>query len=184
MKLFLIGYRGTGKSTVAARLAAAAGCPALDTDAEVVRTAGRSIAEIFAEQGEPAFRDGEVQALARLAARSPLVLACGGGIVLRPENRALLADQVSHHGAQVIWLKARPETLAARLSGDPLTAAQRPALTSRDPLSEIRTLLEARTPLYESCATWAIDTDGVSPEEVAAAVARRMHFSLPSGGVA
>ncbi len=108
MNLVLIGYRGTGKSEVARLLAARLGWPWFDADEQIEAMAGLSIAEIFAAQGEAAFRDVESQVIARLAMQDRSVLALGGGAVMRPENRAAIGRQ-----GQVVWLQATPETILA-----------------------------------------------------------------------
>jgi shikimate kinase len=147
MNIFLVGYRGSGKTTVAAALAEALGWHWLDADAELERRQGKTIKEIFAEQGEGAFRDFESQTLADLAHLDQHVLALGGGAVLRETNRQLLKS----HG-KVIWLKAPAELLWERIQGDATTAARRPNLTAQGGIAEIRTLLAAREPIYAAVA--------------------------------
>lgn len=169
--IFLIGYRGTGKSTVARLLAAELGCEWVDSDDLVEQQTGRSIAELFAEQGEPAFRDEEAQVVADLCAGPPRVVALGGGAVLRQPTRQRLADQT------VVWLTASPQTLRQRLEADLATTARRPGLTSAGPLNEIEQVLAERAPLYGACATFIVDTENISPEAVASAIVDRL--SLP-----
>jgi shikimate kinase len=162
MALVLIGYRGTGKSTIARLLALRLGWDWVDADVEVELRAGRSIAAIFAEQGEAAFRDLESQVLRELLARQHTVIAAGGGAVLKSENRqALQAAQC------VVWLRAAPETILRRLAADPTTASRRPSLTGAGGLDEIETLLAQRTPLYEQCACVILDTDELTPQAAA-----------------
>lgn len=160
MNLALIGYRGTGKSTIARQLALALGWDWVDTDAQIEHRAGKSIQVIFAEDGEQAFRERECQVVAELAERERCVLALGGGAVLRPQTRTVLARR-----AKAIWLRARPETLWARISADPSTSARRPNLTGGG-LAEIEELLSERTPIYQACAELVIDTDDRSPAEI------------------
>ena len=160
--IFLIGYRGTGKTTVAKQLAARLGCGWVDADDEIERRAGKSIAEIFADQGQRAFRDLEAEVVAGLCQRGQgTVFALGGGAVLRDETRAAIRA-----AGPVVWLTGTPETLARRLTADPATASRRPNLTSAGGMAEIETVLAERTPLYHACATFAVDTDGKSPAEV------------------
>lgn len=175
MNLKLIGYRGTGKTTVARQLALALGWDWVDADVEVELRAGRSIAAIFADSGEAAFRDLESQVLADLVTRDRAVVALGGGVVLRPENRARLAE-----GGPVVWLRADPETILARVEADATTAARRPQLTSRGGLEEVRQLLAQREPWYRQCASLEVDTRGKSPAEIAAEIVAAL--PLPGAG--
>ncbi len=162
-QLALIGYRGTGKSTVARFVAARLGWAWIDADVELERRAGRTIQAIFAAEGEAAFRDLESQVLRDLLSVRDQVIALGGGVILREINR----EQLAHSQAVVVWLQARPQTLAQRLLGDPTTAARRPQLTSRGGVEEITQLLAQREPLYRQCADLEIDTEDRSPEQVA-----------------
>ena len=162
MNLFLIGYRGSGKTTVAAALAERLGWPWVDADAELERRAGRTIKQIFEEQGEQAFRDLEAAVVADLAAGDRQIVALGGGAVLRDANRQALAGR-----GPIVWLKASPEVLWARMTADHTTAARRPNLTREGGLAEIRTLLAERTPIYTACADLAVDADDRSPAEIA-----------------
>src|SRR5262245_13627410 len=118
MLLALIGYRGSGKTAVARLLAARLAWTWVDTDVEVELRAGKSIAAIFADAGEPRFRDLEAQVIGEVAERDRLVLALGGGAVLRPETRDLLK-----RSAKTVWLTASPDTLWARIQADATTAA-------------------------------------------------------------
>ncbi|MGO8691663.1 MAG: shikimate kinase [Thermoguttaceae bacterium] len=157
----LIGYRATGKTTLARLLAARLGCPWIDADTEIEQKAGKSIARIFAEDGEPVFRDLEAEVVAQLCRRGPLVLAAGGGAPLRAETR-----QAMRAAGKVVWLTARAETILARMAADATTAARRPNLTAQDPLAEIIELLAQREPIYRESAHLVIDTEGKSPAQL------------------
>jgi shikimate kinase len=135
----LVGLMGVGKSSVGRRLAHALGLPFRDADAEVEAAAGRSISEIFAELGEPAFRDGERRVIARLLDGPPHVLATGGGAFMNPETRALIKSK-----AISIWLKADLEILARRVG----RKDTRPLIAGRDPLEVLKAQAEARYPAY------------------------------------
>jgi shikimate kinase len=165
MNLFLIGYRGSGKTTVAAALAERLGWPWIDADTELERRAAKSIKQIFAEGGEAAFRDLESAIVSELAGGDQQVVALGGGAVLREQNRSALAGR-----GKVVWLQASPETLWRRISSDATTAGRRPNLTSQGGVEEIRELLAQRTPIYASCADLAIDADDKPPGPIADAI--------------
>jgi shikimate kinase len=161
----LIGYRGAGKTTVGQLLAARLGLSFVDTDALVAQRAGRSIADIFAESGEAAFRDLEADVIQAVAAQAGIVLSAGGGAVLRDENvRALRAC-----GA-VFWLTADADTLWARMRADPASAQQRPRLTEHDGIEEVRKLLVGREGAYACCAHHRIDVAARTPEQVVEAI--------------
>jgi shikimate kinase len=162
MILTLIGYRATGKTTLARLLAERLGWDWIDADVEIECRAGKTIAQIFAEDGEPVFRDIEAQVIADLCRRDPMVLAAGGGAPLRAESR-----QAMRQAGTVVWLSARPETILARMSGDTTTTTRRPDLTDKGPLQEIIHLLEVRTPIYQESAHCTVDTEGKTPNELA-----------------
>jgi shikimate kinase len=168
MNLILIGYRGTGKTAVGRRLSEAVSWPWADADELIERRAGRSIAALFAASGEEAFRDLESQVVRELAAGDGVVLALGGGAVLRAENRAALRGR-----GTVVWLRATPETIVRRLADDATTPARRPNLTATGGASEVRALLAARTPVYAAMADVTIDTDERSVDDVVTEVLRR-----------
>ncbi|GAA4450735.1 shikimate kinase [Novipirellula rosea] len=161
--LYLTGYRGTGKTSVATRLADALGCPVVDLDVRIQSHAGCSIRDIFADSGEQGFRDLESEMLNIVAAEPPSIVALGGGAILRESNR-----QKIRSSGHCIWLVATAETLATRIAGDAGTAANRPALTQLGQLDEIRELLAFREPLYSDAADVQIDTSGKTLEQVSA----------------
>jgi shikimate kinase len=157
MMITLTGFMGSGKTTVGKILADFLGCPFLDLDDLIVKKAGKSIPEIFEQDGEPAFRELEARLLRQTVAKyaeSTAVLALGGGAILAPASAALLRDKTV-----CIYLRATLDTLLARLEGE---TAGRPL--ADDALAE---RLAAREPLYEKTAHVTIDTDGLSPDEVA-----------------
>src|SRR5262249_32412287 len=146
MVITLIGYRGSGKSSVAAPLAARLGWDWCDADQKIEEAAGCTIREIFARHGEPHFRELERQVMAQLLAHDRLVIAAGGGAILDESTRALLCT-----AGPVIWLRASVDTLHARIAADATTVGRRPALTSRPGPDEISQLLTQREPLYREC---------------------------------
>jgi shikimate kinase len=155
MNLTLIGYRATGKTTLARLLAERLGWDWIDADVEIERVAGKTITEIFSDDGEPVFRDIEARVIADLTSRPDLVIAAGGGAPLRKESRRAMRE-----GGQVVWLQASAETIHARMTGDATTATRRPNLTDRGPLDEIIHLMSAREPIYRDTAHIEVDTDG------------------------
>ncbi|RMG36440.1 MAG: shikimate kinase [Planctomycetota bacterium] len=168
----LVGYRGTGKSSVAPLLAAALNWHWVDSDVEIESYAGCSIRRIFETRGESTFRELERKTMASLLGESRLVIAAGGGAVLDPTTRSLMSA-----AGPVVWLRARVQTIAQRLAHDTTTAALRPALSGSDPIEEIGTILRQRVPLYEQVATFAVDTDERSVEEVVEEILLRLKRS-------
>jgi shikimate kinase len=171
MILILIGYRATGKTTLAELLARRLQWQWIDSDAEIERLAGRTIADIFARDGEAAFRDLESRIIIDLCGRDRLVLAAGGGAAMREENRLAMRR------GKVVWLTARPETILKRMSGDASTPQRRPSLTGQDPLQEIVQLLALREPMYRQAADLIIDTENRSPEELTAVILDRLDLT-------
>lgn len=166
----LIGYRGTGKSTVGSLLAEHLGWRLADTDRLIESVRGESIAEIFARGGEGLFRACETEALASLEKElQPLVIATGGGLPLREENRALLGRLAP---GRIVLLAASPETIARRMAADGKTAQTRPPLTDLSFEEEIKAVLARRLPVYTSLADYTIETEGVSPAEIAQRIIR------------
>jgi shikimate kinase len=157
----LVGMMGAGKSTVARLLADALGCPSFDTDEMVERRAGRTVAEVFADQGEDAFRAAESQAITELGSvLGPLVASVGGGAVLSEANRAALRSV-----GKVVWLRAQPATLAKRVGrglGRPLLRR-----AGAGPIEVLGQLAEERQTFYQEAADLVFDVDGLSSRQVA-----------------
>ncbi len=136
----LVGLMGVGKSSVGRRLANALELPFRDADTEVEAAAGRSIPDIFADLGEPAFREGERRVIARLLDEPPHVLATGGGAFMNDETRALIKAR-----SLSVWLKADLDVLARRVS----RKDNRPLIAGRDPIDVLREQAAQRYPIYE-----------------------------------
>lgn len=170
MNIVLIGYRGAGKSTVARHLALELAWDWVDADVEIELRAGKSIATIFADDGEKCFRDWETSVLAELVARERTVIAAGGGAVLRAENQRLLK-----RCGQVVWLCAAPSTILSRIAADVTTASRRPRLTASSREAEVPRLLAEREPHYRECADFQVVTENKTPAEIAGEIVRQLH---------
>lgn len=163
--LVLIGYRGSGKTSVGRRAAERLGWPFVDTDAQIEALTGRTIREIFDLDGAGHFREIEAQVVAELARQRGQVLSVGGGAVLDPDSRRLLRA-----AGACVWLTAPPQELCRRLASDPSSRDRRPPLTGATLLDEIQQVLNERLPIYESMADLVLDTLGRSPDELADAI--------------
>jgi shikimate kinase len=157
--LVLVGPPGSGKTTVGRLVAARLGVGFRDTDADITASAGKPIAEIFVDDGEPAFRAMEQAAVAAALAEHDGVLALGGGAVLAEPSRQRLA------GHRVVFLSVGLATAAHRVG----LARDRPLL-SLNPRAQLRAMLAERQPVYESVATVTVPTDGRTPDELAAEI--------------
>lgn len=159
MNLVLIGYRGTGKSVVGELLAARLGMPCIGMDAEIVKKAGMPIPEIVEKYDWPKFRDLESEQARELAGRDHIIIDTGGGVIERPENIEALKTN-----ARIFWLKASVDTIVVRIEG----GSERPALIAGKTFTEeVAEVLERRTAKYQSAAHHEIDTDALTPEQVA-----------------
>lgn len=158
LSIALVGLSGVGKSSIGRRLAERLGWPLHDTDALIAQAEGRTIAQIFADWGEPRFRDLESAALQQAFSHTPCVVSTGGGIVLRPDNRALLRSR-----AFVVWLDASTETLVARLLAHD---EDRPLIGGSDPSARLEALRAARAGLYAEVAHVRVLTAGYTVDEI------------------
>lgn len=157
-ELFLIGARGSGKSSAGVRAAEHLGASFVDTDALIELDSGLPIPEIFATRGEAHFRRLEAALITELLDRpTARIVATGGGVVLDQEVAARLQE---HRG--VVWLRAEGDVLASRIAG-----SDRPSLSGEAPEAEIHRILEQRSALYHRCASFEIDTTARSVDEVA-----------------
>jgi shikimate kinase len=170
VNVILVGYRGTGKSCVAALLGEGLGWEVINLDAEIVRRAGQSIPEIVKSVGWAGFRDLEQEVCQSSVAGDQRVLDCGGGVVERLANR-----QVLRAAGLVCWLTATAETIVRRIQGDD----QRPALTKDYSFTdEVSEVLARRVPLYQEVAHVTIATDARSLSQVADEIIRRVRAAL------
>lgn len=164
MIIYLVGMPGSGKSVVGRELAGRLGVPFIDLDEEIEREAGRSISQIFTEQGEPAFRAMEATALTKAATQDPAVVACGGGVVLEPANRVTLRAT-----GTAVFLAVPVEVLHERVR----PAADRPLIHEA---ADLERLLAEREPLYREFAAHVVDGSG-SPKEVARSIEEELRWS-------
>lgn len=162
--ILLIGYRGSGKTSVGKLLADRLGWAWCDSDDAVEEAAGESISDIFADQGEPRFRELETEAINRLIATADQrgqVISLGGGAPMRPENRACWKDRAS-----CVYLRGDAQTLHQRITGDDASGSRRPDLTDDGGLAEVQKMLELRSETYERSADFIVDVDHRRPETI------------------
>ena len=162
-RVFLVGPMGAGKTTIGRLLAQHLELDFLDTDQEIERRTGADIPWIFDVEGEAGFRDREQRVIEDLTTRDGIVLATGGGAVLRQENRSALANR-----GEVIYLHASLEQQLKRTERD----RNRPLLQVEDPESRLRELMAERDPLYREIADHVIETDGLAARTVAKQLCR------------
>ncbi len=156
--IFLIGFMGSGKSTVSEALREKTGAEVIDTDARIVENEGMAINEIFAQKGEAYFRDLETSLLETLAKEAPQIVSCGGGMILREGNVALMKAS-----GVIVLLSATPETILERVKDND----DRPLLRGHMNIPDITELMEARKPRYLAAADKTVTVDGKAPSAIA-----------------
>lgn len=173
--IVLIGFMGSGKSTVGRELHQRLGYSLTDMDQLIEKTMGKKITEIFNEEGETAFRDFETLQLIEIAKRTEMrhIISTGGGIVIRPQNRSLLRKL-----GYVVWLHAPEDIIYERTSRN----RDRPLLNQPDARERISTLMAERKPWYEEAAHLKVDTSGLDSDEIAAGIleSARYFFTQPA----
>lgn len=171
-KIFLTGYRATGKTSVAKELARMLGCAAVDSDRMIEERAGKSIAEMVEKEGWDAFRALEAEVLKELLEdQKPLVAALGGGAVLHEE----LMDQAMK-SCFVVLLTAPIEVICRRMAKDRKTGSTRPSLTGQDIYHEVVSVLEERGPLYRRFSHLEVETEGRSPHQIADEIRQEFQY--------
>ncbi|RMH59298.1 MAG: shikimate kinase [Candidatus Hydrogenedentota bacterium] len=163
--IVLIGYRGTGKTTIARILAGRLHRSVISTDDEIVHRAGKSIPEIVEAQGWDSFRDLEEAVVEEVTRRQDVIVDCGGGVILREANRRRIRER-----GLVVWLVLPPSLIAERIGEDP----NRPTLTGRGTLEEIEDVLAEREPLYRETAHLVVSTENAAPQESAEEILQRV----------
>lgn len=175
MNIVLIGYRGTGKSTIAEILGERLSMRVVGMDTEIVRRAGKSIPEIVEERGWDHFRDMESQVAADFGSEDGLIIDTGGGVIVRPRN----VESLKKNGI-VFWLVADEETIVERIED----GTQRPSLSgSKSFVDEVAEILAERAPKYEAAADHTIDTARNTAEEAARTIADIFLGGSSRGGV-
>ncbi len=164
--LFLIGFMGTGKSTVSRRLSELLGREQAEMDERIVQRRGMAITEIFARYGEAYFRDLESEMVRELGQKGRMVISCGGGVVVREENVANMKA-----AGKIILLTASPETVYQRVRG----SKERPILNQDMSVAHISRLMEQRRALYAAAADLTVATDGKEVEQICAEILEQLN---------
>ena len=171
----LIGFRGSGKSTVGRELAGLLRGHFIDTDDVIATQAGKSITAIFRDEGEDGFRQRERKVIQQIVGSPPAIIGVGGGAVMDRQNVEPLKKV-----ATVVWLRARPEVLWERIAQDAATPETRPALTRLSGLQEVEQLLTQRTPYYQRAADIIIDTVQAKPRDIAVKITEQLGLTGPA----
>ena len=156
--IYLIGFMGCGKTSVATYLERVHGIPRIEMDRDIEADCGKTVSRIFAEDGEEFFRDKETLLLKKIAEKDEIVISCGGGVPLRSENVKIMKTS-----GKIVYLKASPETILSHVS----RSDRRPLLEGKKNVEEIGRMMDVRVPIYEAAADVGITTDGKSVAEVA-----------------
>lgn len=170
--VILIGFMGCGKSSIGRRLATRLGHEFLDSDDLITTASGKSIPEIFAEEGEERFRERETGVLQSLIGSKSIVLATGGGAILRPANREILRTI-----GTTVWLHADPEILFERAT----RSRKRPLLEVENPRATFNSLLESRLPIYGKAADLKIDASGLSHNQTVESIMKALRTAHSQG---
>lgn len=163
--IFLVGFMGAGKSTIARGLHRELGLPLVEMDERIVQEQGMSINDIFAQYGEDKFRDIESQLILDLGKEGASVVSCGGGVVVRPQNTEYMKQS-----GRIVYLSASPETVYERVKN----SSDRPILNGHMNVEYIAELMEKRRALYEAAADITVATDGKSREELCQEIMERL----------
>ena len=170
MNVVLIGFRGSGKSTIGKAISDRLGREFIDCDAWIEKHTGLTIKEIFERHGESHFRTLESQAIGELSAMDGKVIATGGGAALKYQNMQVF----KRNGGKIFFLEVGPETSFARITADETTRARRPALTEKDPFTEVKEQIELRRPYYVKGADVTVMTDGRTIDEIVGEILKHL----------
>ena len=174
MNIILTGYRCTGKTSTGRRLSARLGRPLFDTDDLILHRTGRTVEEIVAAGGWPAFRDAERAVIRNLSLLDGGIIATGGGALLDPRN----VEYLRNNGL-FIWLVADSATIAGRLEKDQASGNRRPSLSGKPVEQEVQEILAQREPIYRGIADLTLDPASRGVEEVTTAICRRLPAQAP-----
>jgi shikimate kinase len=174
MNIILIGCRCTGKTSTGRQLAVHLGLSFYDTDEMIVRQTGRTVEAIVADGGWPAFRKAERAVIAGLSQKDNGVIALGGGAILDADNIQHLREN-----GLFVWLVADAGIIADRMANDPVSGPQRPSLTGRSGIVEIREILAEREPIYRRLAALAVDTTAGGVGQVVEAICAGLREKCP-----
>jgi shikimate kinase len=173
MKIVLIGYRGTGKTSVGKRIAERLDMPFYDTDELIQSKAGKTIREMVDQEGWDAFRQRERAIIKQLPASEDAIIAAGGGAIMDAANRKALKQK-----GRCVWLTADVTTITKRMRNDRTSDAQRPPLSGDDSEQETIAILEARRPIYQEMADCTIDTSGKGIDVIADEILSALGFGF------
>jgi shikimate kinase len=173
MNVILIGFRGSGKSTVGVALASRLSREFIDCDDWIEKHTGLTIREIFERHGESHFRTLESQAIGELSAMDGKVIATGGGAALKYQNMQVF----KRNGGKIFFLEVGAETAFLRIQSDESTRSRRPPLTEKDPFTEVKEQIEFRRPYYLKGADVTVNTDGRSMDDVVAEILKHVSES-------
>ena len=163
--IYLIGFMGAGKSTIARALVRELGFPLVEMDEQIVKEQGMSINDIFEKYGEDHFRDIETQLVDNLAEKKGVIVSCGGGVVVRPQNTKRMKES-----GRIVFLTATPETVYERVKN----SSDRPILNGHMNVDYIAGLMEKRRALYENAADISVATDGKTREAICREILDRL----------
>jgi len=176
--IILIGYRGSGKTSVGRKLAEKLKAPFYDTDQMIIDRMGKTIKQWVEEKGWESFRQEEKAVIRRISSLDCGVIALGGGAVMDLENREVLKQK-----GLIVWLTANVQTIMERMKSDPANKDNRPSLSEKDWETETREVLAQRTPVYRRLTDLSINTNGKTVEAIAEEINNRIRIQGFEGSI-